>query len=322
MSRVDSGLPTTFRLDPATGEATAIGSPGTWLPSVSPTGTVAGWWSGTLKKAADGVTWVPDQGQLVLGAWPSTSLPGGASEVPSQIPFQVASQIPSQVASQIPSQMASQIPSQVLATIPLDAWQVRWDDTGAVVAVWVGEGDGRNGRLSLYQLDETTGVPDLANPTLNAVPANPDFSLRAGRLAWTTPDLGDGAPRTVHVPAWWRDGVPADGAPRRRERHGRSLNPTPRRSSALSRGALEGAATHHRLPRRSCARRGMRYCPRVMRRRVVVAASALIAAAALIGLPAPAGSTVPSPARDAPGGGLRPGAHTVWRSGLLAGVGT
>lgn len=39
----------------------------------------------------------------------------------------------------------------------------------------------------------------------------------------------------------------------------------------------------------------MRYCPRVMRRRLVVAASALIAAAALIGLPAPAGSTVPSP---------------------------
>jgi hypothetical protein len=34
-----------------------------------------------------------------------------------------------------------------------------------------------------------------------------------------------------------------------------------------------------------------------MRRRVVVAASALIAAAALIGLPVPAGSTVPSPAR-------------------------
>jgi hypothetical protein len=35
-----------------------------------------------------------------------------------------------------------------------------------------------------------------------------------------------------------------------------------------------------------------------MRRRAVVAVSALIAAAALIGLPGPAGSTAPSPARD------------------------
>jgi hypothetical protein len=168
LSRVDGGLPATFRLDPTSGQATAIGEPGTWLPAVSPTGTTAGWWSGTVTLAADGVTWVPDQGRLVLGAWPSSG--------------------------------AAAAPSQVLAEGPLDAWQVRWDDTGAVLAVWVGQGNQRNGRLSLYGVDGTTGTPDLANPMLDLPAADRDFSLRAGRLAWTTSD--EGTPRIVGVLAW------------------------------------------------------------------------------------------------------------------------
>ncbi len=227
VSRVDNGLPTTYQLDPATDLATAIGAPGTWLPSVSPTGTAAGWWSGTVKLAPDGVTWVPDAGRLVLGAWPSTD--------------------------------AAPISSQVLAEGPIDAWQVRWDNTGAVVAVWEGQGSQSQGgeaqgseapgsqsqgsqsqgsqsqgseaqgsgapssqpnepigRLTLYSVDQITGAPDLANPMLNATPANPDFSLRAGRLAWTTPDQG--LPQTVEVLAWSGKTVyptmqlPADGS--------------------------------------------------------------------------------------------------------------
>ena len=168
VSRVDDGVPTTYRVDPTTGVATAIGTPGTWLPSVSPTGTAAAWWSGTVRLAADGVTWVPDRGQLVLGAWPSTD--------------------------------AAPAASHVLARGPLGAWQVRWDNTGTVVAVWEGQGNGQSGRLTLYGVDATTGAPDLANPMLDATAATPDFSLRAGRLAWTTPDQS--GPQTVEVLAW------------------------------------------------------------------------------------------------------------------------
>ncbi|HEY5628473.1 MAG TPA: hypothetical protein VIR16_03095, partial [Candidatus Limnocylindrales bacterium] len=51
-----------------------------------------------------------------------------------------------------------------------------------------------------YSVDETTSVADLANPMLDATPANPDFSLRAGRLAWTVP--AQGAPQAVDVLAW------------------------------------------------------------------------------------------------------------------------
>ena len=167
-SRVDAGIPSTYQLDPETGHALPIGTPGTWLPAVSPSGTAAGWWSGTVKLAADGVSWVPDQGRLVVGPWPSTADPAAAP--------------------------------QVLAKGPLDAWQVRWDDTGAVVAAWVAQGGGPNGRLSLYRVDEVTGAPDVASPMLDGAPAEPDFSLRAGRVAWTPPQHG---PRqTVEVLAW------------------------------------------------------------------------------------------------------------------------
>ncbi|MHB8960565.1 MAG: zf-HC2 domain-containing protein [Candidatus Limnocylindrales bacterium] len=184
VSRVDDGVPTTYSVDPATGLATAIGTSGTWLPSVSPTGTAAAWWSGTVKLAADGVTWVPDRGQLVLGAWPSTD--------------------------------AAPEATHVLARGHLGAWQVRWDDTGTVLAVWEGQGNGQSGRLTLYSVDATTGAPDLANPMLDATAANPDFSLRAGRLAWTTPDQS--GPQTVEVLAWSGKTVyptmelPADGS--------------------------------------------------------------------------------------------------------------
>lgn len=184
VSRVDDGVPTTYSVDPATGLATAIGAAGTWLPAVSPTGTTAAWWSGTVKLAADGVTWVPDRGQLVLGAWPSTD------GVPAE--------------------------SHILARGPLGDWQVRWDNTGTVVAVWEQLGNGQSGRLTLYGVDATSGVPDLANPMLDSTAANPDFSLRAGRLAWTTPDQT--GPQTVEVLAWSGTTVypamqlPADGS--------------------------------------------------------------------------------------------------------------
>ncbi len=197
VSSVSDGTPATFLLDLATGRATPVGERGAWLPAIAPDGGSAAWWDGTVKLAADGVTWVPDSGKLVVGAWPNS---GSAI-------------------------------SQVLATGPLAAWQVRWADDGTAVAVWTdAEGRPDGGRLSLYRLDPSTKAPDLVNPMLDGAPANPDFSLRTGRLAWTVPVPGSpapgspaagspapGSPQMVEVLAWegnviGRLEVPADGS--------------------------------------------------------------------------------------------------------------
>jgi len=181
VSRVASGTPATFLLDRASGHATPVGDPGIWLPSLSPDGSSAAWWDGTVKLAADGVTWVPDAGKLVAGSWPVANS-GGTP--------------------------------QVLAKGPLAAWQVRWSADGTAVAVWTVV-DRASGKLSLYRVDPATNAADLADPMLDAAPANPDFSLRTGRLAWTTPTQG--VPQVVEVLAWsgktiGHIEVPADGS--------------------------------------------------------------------------------------------------------------
>jgi hypothetical protein len=181
-SRVSDGTPATYRLDPVSGHATAVGDPGIWLPALTPDGSSAAWWAGTVKLAADGVTWVPDSGKLVAGGWPIDS---GASP-------------------------------EVIAKGALAAWQVRWSDDGTAMAVWtVAAGKGSSGRLSLFHVNPSTSIADLANPMLDAVPANPDFSLRNHRLAWTTPTQG--VPQVVEVLAWsgktiGRVEIPADGS--------------------------------------------------------------------------------------------------------------
>jgi hypothetical protein len=179
-SRVAQGIPSTVEIDPATGHSSPIGPSNAWLPSVSADGDTAAWWAGTVKLGPDG-TWVPDSGRLMLGGWPDTSVAGAA---------------------------------QVMAKSPIDAWQVRWDDKGTAVAVWVGSQDtGHDGKLSLYRVDGATGVPDMANPVLDATAATPDFSLRSGRLVWTEPST----PQVLQVLAWsgktiGRLQVPADGS--------------------------------------------------------------------------------------------------------------
>jgi hypothetical protein len=228
VSRVTGGIPFTYLLDPATGSATPVGAPATWLPAVSPDGSMAAWWSGSLKLAADGVSWVPDVGNLVLGAWPST-----VNATP-----------------------------QILSMGPLASWQVRWADDFSSLAVWTdaqgsqavqsSQGVGgsavavgspvaptstvaeaspltslgqfaqgspiassdqvsqggvvaQGGRLSLYRVMAPFRYVDLANPLLDAVPASPDFSLRTGRLAWTAPSPEP--PQVVQVLAWSGDAI-------------------------------------------------------------------------------------------------------------------
>jgi hypothetical protein len=165
-SRVVAGTPVTMLISPATGTATRVGSQPMWLPTVAPGADVAIWWDGSVRHGPDGRTWIPDTGRLILAPWPDD---GGAV--------------------------------QVLAPAPLADWEVRWDSTGSVLAVWLlPGGSGSVGRLSLYPIDPDTGMPDVSRPRLADAPAYAGFSLRDGRLAWSAPGSGGGS--TVQVLAW------------------------------------------------------------------------------------------------------------------------
>jgi hypothetical protein len=181
VSRVGDGVPTTTRIDAKTGRSVGEPSRRAWLPTLSPDGTRAAWWDGSVTLADDGVTWVPDSGRLVVGAWQD-----GSSD------------------------------TQTLSDGKIADWQVRWDPEGTAVAAWILPKAGRDaGRLSLYRLDGTTGRADLSKPMLADEPALGAFTLEPGMLAWSAPGKSQG--RTVQVLAWKGDQVgraelPADGA--------------------------------------------------------------------------------------------------------------
>ncbi len=166
-SRVVGGTPVTVLVSPTGGPEARIGVDPMWLPTVAPGAAVAVWWDGTVQRASDGRTWIPDTGSLILAPWPND---GGDV--------------------------------QVLASGPLADWEVRWDSTGSVLAIWLlpAAGSSSVGRLSLYPIDPDTGMPDLTMPRLADAPAYAGFSLHDGRLAWSAPDGNGGS--SVQVLAW------------------------------------------------------------------------------------------------------------------------
>ncbi len=171
VSRVVDDAPRTIAIDPDSGEQTGAPPLAGWLPVVSPDGTDAVWWDGTVRLAADGVTWVPDEGSLVIGTWPD----GVAG-------------------------------AQPVARGHVGDWEVLWAPDGAVVAVWIaGNGESGVGKLSLYAMDPETGRARLGQPLLQGEPAFGGFSLDNGHLAYGGPG-GDGE-RTVWVLGWAGDRV-------------------------------------------------------------------------------------------------------------------
>jgi hypothetical protein len=170
VSRVVDDTPLTVRIDLATGKpADAPALPG-WLPVVAPDGAAAVWWDGSVRLAADGVTWVPDKGRLVIGAWPDGS--AGA---------------------------------QPVAHGDVRDWEVHWAPDGMVVAVWIAGGDDGLGSLSLYAVDPETGKARLGKPLLKDEPAFGGFSLDVGHVAYSAPGA-DGGP-VVWVLGWAGDSV-------------------------------------------------------------------------------------------------------------------
>ena len=125
---------------------------------MAPDGKHAVWWDGTVKLAADGVTWVPGKGRLVLGAWPD-----GADD------------------------------AQVLDRGAGTAWDVRWAPDGTVLAVWTGRRRRRRCRAPEPVRDrpgDRAGEP--GKPLLENEPAFAGFSLESGRLVYSAPGA-DGA---------------------------------------------------------------------------------------------------------------------------------
>ena len=138
-------------------------------------------WDGTVKLGPDGMTPVPDEGALVLRGF--TDGVGVTTDG---------------------------APASVVDEGPFAEFDVRWDETGTWLAVWLADAsDPSIGRLSLLQLDPVTGELDRPQGAPQDVPALPGFSIANGRLAWATPPGQDGEGSRVQIVAWTDDAVGA-----------------------------------------------------------------------------------------------------------------
>jgi hypothetical protein len=173
--------PVSVWIDPETGAETSAGD--LWLPAVDPTRTRALAWSGSLERAADGTTWTPRDGQLELVPWSTEA--GGL------------------VRDERPSSDGDRI-----VTDEHGAFDIRWDETGQWVAVWLASPNDQDiGRLSLYMVDPESGGLELLDDAPDGVAALPGFSIGDGRLAWASPPGQEGEGSRIRIVAWSGDGV-------------------------------------------------------------------------------------------------------------------
>lgn len=168
------------RIDPATAEESPAGD--VWRPVVDPTGRRAIGWSGSVAPSDDGTNWSPTVGRLELRPWSDRgAVQADARPAPDE---------------------------SVVADSAAAGFDVRWDERGEWVAVWVADaGDPSVGRLTLYQVDAGRGALKLPDDAPTDVPALPGFSIGEGRLAWATPPGQDGEGSRIQIVAWGEDGV-------------------------------------------------------------------------------------------------------------------
>ena len=179
-SRLADGATESFFIDPASGDQAAIDG-SVWRPAVDPAEHWAVTWDGTVTVGSDSKTPVMGDGSLVLRGFSDA---GGVDTTGK--------------------------PAAVVATGPFAEFDVRWDETGSWLAVWVADGsDPSIGRLSLLQLDPVTGELDRPHGAPRDMPAMPGFSIANGRLAWATPPGQGGEGSRVQVVAWTDDSVGA-----------------------------------------------------------------------------------------------------------------
>jgi hypothetical protein len=162
-----------FFVDPTTGEERAMTAP-VWRPIVNQSGDLAVGWEGTLELGPNGLTTVPATGALVLRPFDAD---GG------------------------PDVSAKSAP--VVAEGSFAEFDVRWDETGTWLAIWLADAtDPAIGRLSLVYRDPATGRLDRPEGAPQGVTALPGFSIADGRLAWATPPGQGGEGSRVQIVAW------------------------------------------------------------------------------------------------------------------------
>jgi hypothetical protein len=212
----------TFLIDPISAiETPLLGAD--WQPVADPTGVWVASWEGTVRVGSDGLSTVPATGRLVIH--PFQVLPDpfaspapleGPGDQPSEEPVE-QSAIPID-ASPTPSARPALEP-QVVAEGPIAEFDVRWDNSGTWLAVWIADPvDPFIGRLSLLHLDPVSGLLDRPLGAPQDVPALPGFSIGAGRLAWATPPGQGGEGSRIQIVAWTDvevgavESVPVEGA--------------------------------------------------------------------------------------------------------------
>jgi len=176
--------PQSFVLDPATGAETPIPDP-VWRAIADPKGRWAVLWNGTVRLAPDGLTSIPATGSLVLRAFTAKGLGPTASPDPADV-------------------------AAVVTDGPVAEYDVRWDETGTWLAVWLADPtDPAIGRLSLVRFDPASGRLERPQGAPQDVTALPGFSIANGRLAWATPRGQGGEGSRVQIVAWTKEAVGA-----------------------------------------------------------------------------------------------------------------
>ena len=171
--------PGSVLVDPATGVERMVGS--VWRPMVDPSGRLAITWDGKIERTEDPQSWAPARGRLELRAW-STDGDAGSLEGSND--------------------------QRVVSDSARGDFDVRWDDTGEWVAIWVGdERDAPTGRLTLYHVDQKRGRLEKVKGAPVDVQALPGFSIGSGRLAWATPRGQGGEGSRVQIAAWSGGGI-------------------------------------------------------------------------------------------------------------------
>ena len=100
--------------------------------------------------------------------------------------------------------------SSTIAEGSVSEYDVRWDETGTWLAVWIADGsDSSIGRLSLVHLDPVSGDVERPHGAPQDVTALPGFSIANGRLAWATPPGQGGEGSRVQIVAWTDEAVGA-----------------------------------------------------------------------------------------------------------------
>jgi Putative zinc-finger len=177
-STASDAEPVTLRVDPATGDERDAGS--AWRPAVDPTGKRAIVWIGSLKLAEDGASWVPDTGTLELRRWTGDG----------------------------PDRAQGSERDRVVTDAAPHDFDVRWDESGEWVAVWVADPDDPVvGRLTLYHVDAEKERLERVEGAPVDVPALPGFSIGDGRLAWATPRGQGGEGSRIQIAAWSKTDV-------------------------------------------------------------------------------------------------------------------